>query len=108
MIKGGHDVPVADIRRRFARSLVHLAADYAPLADRWEVWDNQTSPPKLLAHSAAWQKLSVRKTVASVSRSSADLPKRQSLPVPPALSGSLRAGTPAMTDTPPEFAEDVC
>ena len=26
--KGGHDVPVADIRRRFARSLVHLAADY--------------------------------------------------------------------------------
>jgi len=33
--KGGHDVPAADIRRRFARSLVHLAADYAPLSDRW-------------------------------------------------------------------------
>ena len=51
--KGGHHVPMADIRRRFARSLVHLAADYAPLADRWAVWDNQTSPPKLLAQSAA-------------------------------------------------------
>ena len=52
MKKGGHDVPAADIRRRFARSLVHLSADYAPLADRWAVWDNQTSPPKLLAQSA--------------------------------------------------------
>jgi predicted ABC-type ATPase len=51
--KGGHDVPVADIRRRFARSLVHLAENYAPLADRWAVWDNQTSPPKLLAQSTA-------------------------------------------------------
>jgi predicted ABC-type ATPase len=49
--KGGHNVPVADIRRRFTRSLEHLASDYAPLADRWAVWDNQTSPPKLLAQS---------------------------------------------------------
>ena len=49
--KGGHDVPVADIRRRFRRSLQHLVPDYAPLADRWAVWDNQDSPPKLLAES---------------------------------------------------------
>ena len=48
---GGHDVPVADIRRRFKRSLQHLVRDYAPLADRWAVWDNQTSPPILLAQS---------------------------------------------------------
>jgi predicted ABC-type ATPase len=49
--KGGHDVPVADIKRRFHRSLGHLASSYAPLADRWAVWDNQHSPPKLLAES---------------------------------------------------------
>jgi predicted ABC-type ATPase len=48
---GGHHVPAGDVRRRYARSLIHLAADYAPLADRWAIWDNQTSPPVLLAES---------------------------------------------------------
>ena len=48
---GGHDVPESDIRRRFARSLGHFVHDYVPLADRWAVWDNQTSPPILLAES---------------------------------------------------------
>ena len=49
--KGGHDVSEIDIRRRFGRGLHHLVNYYAPLADRWAVWDNQTSPPKLLAES---------------------------------------------------------
>lgn len=49
--KGGHDVPESDVRRRFGRSLRHFVNDYAPLADRWAVWDNQTSPPRLLAES---------------------------------------------------------
>jgi predicted ABC-type ATPase len=49
--KGGHDVPEADVRRRFGRSLQNFVRDYAPLADRWAVWDNQTSPPRLLAES---------------------------------------------------------
>jgi predicted ABC-type ATPase len=44
-------VPAADVRRRFARSLRHFVEDYAPLAHRWAVWDNQTSPPRLLADS---------------------------------------------------------
>ena len=48
---GGHDVPDTDIRRRFARSLRHFVYDYMPLADHWAVWDNQTSPPSLLAES---------------------------------------------------------
>lgn len=51
--QGGHHVPAKDIRRRFHRSLAHLAKDYAPLADRWAVWDNQTSPPSLLGESRA-------------------------------------------------------
>jgi len=49
--KGGHDVPVTDIRRRFGRSLQHFIRDYATLADRWAVWDNQTIPPRLMAQS---------------------------------------------------------
>ena len=49
--KGGHNVPIPDIRRRFSRSLQHLAADYAQLADRWAVWNNETSPPALMAES---------------------------------------------------------
>jgi predicted ABC-type ATPase len=49
--KGGHDVPVADIRRRFARSLNHFIRDYAPLADRWAVWDSRPITPQLMAES---------------------------------------------------------
>ena len=49
--QGGHNVPVADIRRRFGRSLKNFVHTYAPLADRWAVWDNQTSPPRLMAES---------------------------------------------------------
>jgi predicted ABC-type ATPase len=48
---GGHHVPAADIRRRFGRSLSHFVQDYAFLADRWAVWDNQSSPPRLMAES---------------------------------------------------------
>jgi len=49
--KGGHDVPVADIRRRFTRSLDHFVSDYAPLADRWAAWDSRPIPPTLMAES---------------------------------------------------------
>jgi predicted ABC-type ATPase len=49
--KGGHHVPAADIRRRFVRGLKHFTCDYAPLADRWAVWDNLVNPPELRANS---------------------------------------------------------
>jgi predicted ABC-type ATPase len=51
--KGGHAVPVVDIRRRFRRSREHFMRDYAPLADRWVVWDNRSQPPIRLADSGA-------------------------------------------------------
>ncbi len=51
--EGGHHVPADDIRRRFSRSIAHLLNDYAPLADRWFLWDNSAPPAKLLAESAA-------------------------------------------------------
>ena len=49
--KGGHSVPEPDIRRRYRRSVDHLLRDYLPLADRWSIWNNKTSPPILLAKS---------------------------------------------------------
>ncbi|HKI70215.1 MAG TPA: hypothetical protein VKA67_11540, partial [Verrucomicrobiae bacterium] len=49
--KGGHNVPVTDIRRRFGRSLKHFIRDYTPLADRWAVWDSRPVTPQLMAES---------------------------------------------------------
>lgn len=59
--KGGHNVPVADIRRRFGRGLRHFIHDYAPLADRWAVWDNLVNPPELLADSGTCTLLGLRR-----------------------------------------------
>lgn len=35
---GGHDIPEADIRRRFPRSLDYLERVYKPIVDEWRVW----------------------------------------------------------------------
>ena len=37
---GGHDVPEADIRRRYRRSLLHFVNSYRLLADNWTVMFN--------------------------------------------------------------------
>ena len=50
---GGHGIPAADIRRRFARSLANLEAVYKPLVDRWEVWDSVEGAPILSEWSEA-------------------------------------------------------
>jgi len=57
---GGHNVPVADIRRRFKRSLVHLTDDYLPLATRWAVWDSRSLPVQRLAISTVDSPRAVR------------------------------------------------
>lgn len=46
--QGGHDVPRADVHRRFARSWRNFEEHYRPLADLWAVYDNSTRPPKLI------------------------------------------------------------
>lgn len=51
--KGGHDVPPADIRRRFHRSLANLTRHYLPLADSWAMFDNSGSRPTLVAENRA-------------------------------------------------------
>lgn len=58
--QGGHHVPVADIRRRFKRSQIHLLDDYLDLAINWAIWDSRQLPAKQLASSATHDKDSVR------------------------------------------------
>ena len=36
---GGHDIPEADVRRRWARSLVNFFDHYMPMATSWHVFD---------------------------------------------------------------------
>lgn len=40
--KGGHDIPEATVRKRYARSLRNFFDLYAPLADMWQVYDNSS------------------------------------------------------------------
>ena len=44
----GHDVPRADVLRRFDRSWQNFHALYRPLADTWSVYDNSGDSPRLL------------------------------------------------------------
>jgi predicted ABC-type ATPase len=47
--KGGHDVPVTDVRRRFGRSVQNFWRAYRPLLDSWMVFNTSTAPPALIA-----------------------------------------------------------
>ena len=46
--QGGHNVPRADVLRRFERSWHNFNLHYCALADRWEVYDNSRRIPQLL------------------------------------------------------------
>lgn len=46
--QGGHDVPRADVLRRFDRSWKNFQTLYRPLADAWSVYDNAGESPRLL------------------------------------------------------------
>ena len=47
---GGHSVPDADVRRRYARSKRNFLCVYAPLADHWTLYYNGGSDITLVAH----------------------------------------------------------
>ncbi len=55
--KGGHYIPREDVLRRHRRSVENFIGIYAPLADRWEVWDNSAEPP-ILTHSSEYATVS--------------------------------------------------
>jgi len=46
--QGGHDIPEATIRRRFATGLQHFEHLYAPQVDAWALYDNSGEWPQLL------------------------------------------------------------
>lgn len=46
--QGGHDVPRADVLRRFERGWEHFIQIYRPLADEWTVYDNSGESPVLI------------------------------------------------------------
>lgn len=46
--QGGHDVPRADVERRFDRSWNNFVDSYRELADKWFHYDNAGSTPRLL------------------------------------------------------------
>lgn len=50
--EGGHNVPEADLRRRFARGLANLPA-YLALADSWRLFDADNGRPKIVAERHA-------------------------------------------------------
>lgn len=47
--RGGHDVPEAVVRRRFARSISNFLVHYRPLADSWVLYDNTWATPQMIA-----------------------------------------------------------
>lgn len=51
--QGGHDVPEAVIRRRFAAGLLNFSRVYAPLVDAWKLYDNSGHDAVLLQRSEA-------------------------------------------------------
>jgi len=46
--QGGHDVPRADVVRRFARGWDNFQTTYCSVADAWTVYDNSGDAPRLL------------------------------------------------------------
>lgn len=49
VLKGGHDVPEIDVRRRFNRSIENFFNHYRLLADYWILFDNSKMPPSEIA-----------------------------------------------------------
>jgi predicted ABC-type ATPase len=58
VLRGGHDVPEAVVRRRFDRSIRNFLRNYRLLADSWTLFDNSGETPKTVA-SEADHKLSI-------------------------------------------------
>lgn len=47
--KGGHNVPIEDIRRRFNRSMNKFFKEYRLLSDKWILFNNAETVPKIIA-----------------------------------------------------------
>ncbi len=52
VVEGGHNVPEADVRRRFTRAIANFP-DYVALVDHWTVLDNSKAQPVTAAAGRA-------------------------------------------------------
>jgi predicted ABC-type ATPase len=46
--QGGHNVPRADVLRRYVRGWDNFQRIYRPLADEWAIYDNSNTSPTLI------------------------------------------------------------
>ena len=53
VLKGGHDIPEAVVRRRFGRSIRNFLREYRRLADSWYLFDNSAGTPEVVAFESA-------------------------------------------------------
>ncbi len=51
---GGHNIPDADIRRRYERGIANFFDLYMPIADTWEIYDN-AGTTKLVARGSRFR-----------------------------------------------------
>jgi predicted ABC-type ATPase len=49
VLRGGHDIPEAVVRRRFGRSITNFLVHYRLLADRWILFDNSFAALSIVA-----------------------------------------------------------
>lgn len=49
VLRGGHNVPEVEVRRRFQRSISNFMNTYRELADNWTLFDNSVLPPNPVA-----------------------------------------------------------
>lgn len=49
VLRGGHNVPETEVRRRFERSIRNFLTTYREVADDWTLFDNSALPPRLIA-----------------------------------------------------------
>lgn len=49
--RGGHNVPVKDIKHRFKRSWINFQELYKPLADSWTIFDSSGEEPVVIEKS---------------------------------------------------------
>ncbi len=50
--RGGHDIPLDDIVRRYYRSRKNVVREYMALVDDWMLWDNSSMHPILIAEQS--------------------------------------------------------
>lgn len=49
VLRGGHNIPEAVVRRRFERSIRNFLGEYRQLADRWIIFDNSAAKLSIIA-----------------------------------------------------------